>query len=93
MKIKRIIFFIVVLVFELALLLHGGKFEVLFIEMFLLFLGIMYVYSGLTKDPWLWDTITTKSMVTHFGVIGTRIFELVGGVGIIVFVVFMVIRL
>ena len=93
MAIKRTISVVFTFLGELALVLNGDSFETLFIEMFLFFIGLLFIYSALTRDPWLWDSPATKSLVTHFGIVGTRIFEFVGGTGVIVFVIFMVIRL
>lgn len=69
------------------------NFEIIFIEMFLLFFGIFFLYSAITKDPLFWDTITTKELITFFGEKGTRILEYFLGTGTIIFVVIMLIRL
>ncbi len=89
MNIKRIIFTTATVLCELLLLSGRNVFRVIFIEMLLLFFGLLFVYSGLTKDPWLWDTPATKSLVTTFGVKGTQVFGLFGGSGILALVILM----
>ncbi len=65
----------------------------IFIEMFILFFGIFFLYSAITKDPWFWDNEATKELITHFGKRATRILEFFFGIFASSLVILMLIRL